>query len=239
MKRIFTLALILFITNNLFAQQKIEGIGKFKIGQTTPAIIKSLAAEFSLDIRETNDVLETMNSDYSDNPTKIIYISKEQNEDKIYQHSRYVDHPKVKVYYINRITIADMVLTDVYLEFYRDTLYSLECHGFEELDTALQIKYGNPKISSKTKPIQCTNAYRSVTYEEKTYTKEWTNPSKKIRATSTISIYYNSKCEKQYLSMFLLYKEPIESRIFKETQAIKEKASRDRSVDRQKALTEF
>jgi hypothetical protein len=77
------------------------------------------------------------------------------------------------------------------------------------LDTALTLKYGNPKLSPKSKDIACSNAYRTFAYNESTYTKEWLNPARKITADLVYSVHYNSKCEKQYLNYFLLYNSAI------------------------------
>jgi len=195
-------------------QTKISGIGPFKILATPSSIIDTLSKMYGVSIKETNDVLETETNYYDENPTKIFFISKDKNENAEYPHSKYIRHPKVKVYFLNNFLIPEVVvLHNVFLRFFNDTLYSFECEGSEILDTALTLKYGNPKIKIRTHPVTCSNAYRTFNYEEYSSHKEWQNLSKKIDADLVYSTYYNSKCEKKSFTYFLLYNTVIDTKI--------------------------
>lgn len=219
---------------------KIAGVGRLKIGNTTTAIIEELSKEFSSPIKETNDIMETATNYYDEAPTKILFISKEKNENVEFPHTYYSKHPKVKVYFLNNFLVPEVVvLHNVYLKFYNDTLYSLDCEGSDILDTALTLKYGNPKLSSKTKNIVCSNAYRTFTYEESTYTKEWLNPTKKITADLVYSIYYNSKCEKQFLNYFLLYNNVISKKIEIDITKSEQLKNDQNLSEKKKSLTNF
>ncbi|OQP51726.1 hypothetical protein A4H97_26300 [Niastella yeongjuensis] len=219
---------------------KISGIGRFKIGFTTTTIIDELSKEFSSSITETNDIMATMTNYYDENPTKILYISKEKNENAEFPHTYYLKHPKVKVYFLNNFLIPEVVvLHNIYLKFYNDTLYSLNCEGSELLDTALTLKYGNPKFTAKTKNIACSNAYRTFTYEEATYTKEWVNPSKKITADLVYSRYYNSKCEKQILNYFLLFNNVITKKIDSDIAQSEQLQNKQNLSEKKKSLSNF
>jgi hypothetical protein len=49
---------------------KISGIGRFKIGSTTTALIEDISKEFSSPIKETNDIMETSTNYYDETPLK-------------------------------------------------------------------------------------------------------------------------------------------------------------------------
>lgn len=229
-----------FIISIGIGQTKINGIGPFKIGNTPVSLINELSKEFGASVNETNDVVETNTNYLDENPTKILFLSKDKNEKVEYPHSNYINHSKVKVYFLNNFLIPEVVvLHNIFLNFYNDTLYSIECEGSDVLDTALTLKYGKPQKSITSRKITCSNAYRTFNYEETTYTKEWTNPLKKIEARLVYSTYYNSKCEEKSLTYFLLYNEVVDAKIIDQVEKNKKQKEAQNILEKKSKLSDF
>lgn len=235
----FIIALLVGVAS--FAQRpKITGLGNFQIGKSTISIISALSKEYNVAVQETSNQLATSDEyNYNDTPSKILYLSKDANEGKLFSHSRYEPHGKIKVYYINNIRIADLIFHDVWLKFYNDTLYYIETDADEYIDSALTIKYGQPKIRQKAKTIQCSNAYRSIEYQEWTYFKSWDNSLKNIEATRVKSKKYDNDCKEYTLEYLTVYDTKKELLVFNEMRKAEKEAQAKRDKERSKALSDL
>lgn len=229
-----------FFTSIAFAQKpKLIGIGKFQIGKTTTSIIGDLAKEYNIPIKETNDDLATIDEFNYNGLSKILYISRDANEGKLMTHFKYVEHPLVKVYYLNNITIADLNFHDVWLKFYKDTLYYINTDRDEYIDSALTLKYGSPKLSKETKQISCSNAYRDFSHKEWTYYRTWSPLNSAICAYTTTGQYYDRDCKQQPIDYLMIYNTRKERLIEDQIAKAAKEAQTERDKERSKALSDL
>jgi hypothetical protein len=240
MQRLFFVIAVISFSSSSAQTPKINGIGKFQIGKTTSSIITDLSNQYGLKINETSDNLATIDEfTYIDTPTKILFISKEANETKDFPHAKYLPLTQVKVFYLNNIQIAGLIFHNVFLQFYKDTLYHIEADSDDYIDSALELKYGPPKITQKKRIINCSNAYRNFEYEEFTLYRSWGNPGKHISAISVNSFYYNSKCEKENLHYLDIYDFKIEDKVNTQLNQSEKEKQVQRDKDKKKTITDL
>lgn len=173
------------------AQDKIEGIGRFKIGKTT---IESLS----------DQPISKINEDYQRVAVgqKLVELTRNLTEPESTP-SGTPFSKDVRVFYSDRHEVAGIELIDLYLTFYKGVLHKIAIDHSDELIEALTLKYGKPKVELKTTPIKCV--YRltgraskpKVNQTSKTY---WLNNN--VSAIYFYSLKYNSDCEADYFDYF-------------------------------------
>jgi hypothetical protein len=144
---------IIFLYATTFGQDKIEGIGKFKLKKTTTAYLDTLVKEKDFD-RETIHSFEEYFSLRS-RTNKLAEIFPDTV--KTYNSPSYSHYcADARVFYIPKIEIAGIVLTDTYLTFYKDTLVDINTDYSSQITEAFGLKYGEPQIETKDKEVKCT-----------------------------------------------------------------------------------
>lgn len=238
MKPLFSFLMIL--STSSYCQSKISGIGVFKLKEMTVNDINKYSSEIGIPIRNTNELLDVGEDLDEDKQTsRIFYLSPELNKDPLSRNIYYVNHPKVKVYLIDHFRVADMVLHDLKLEFYNDTLYSFYCNGSPKLDSALEIKYGQPQIKKDEKKVICKSIYGNTPLEEITFRLIWNNTPKNYIGESVTSLYYSNKCEKRYLKYFLLQNNKLAVLILNQAQKNDQDYEKQKAKEREKKLSDF
>jgi hypothetical protein len=195
MKRLLLLTIL--FANTAFAQDKVSGLGKFKLKVTTTAITDEVAKELNSKLKVVNNYSDEIGYKYG--KPSIIELKVDTTKEygsPIYAHECLA----ARVFYINEYTIANIKIKDIYLTFLNDTLVNIRCERNTELNEAFELKYGEPKKEYKEKEVKCTYTYTGadVTYIEQSLSSTWYNGD--ISCTFQLSKHYDSKCEKQLLS---------------------------------------
>ncbi len=190
------IALLLICPFFAMSQSKIEGIGKYKIGKSTIAIIDSVKSELSyrFGMGYSTYIFESVPDSTSSDPT--VYCS------------------GVRVFIsIEGLRISGIELGYTRFTFYRDTLIRMEFNYDFELEHFLTLKYGNPILKDESRTINCTYKLtgRSVAEREERVTKTWSNG--KIKATSKIDKRLNDKCKIEDSSFFKIELQPLASEL--------------------------
>ncbi len=229
-----------FLSVLSFGQNKLEGIGKFKIKKTTTAYLDTLSKE--------QDFERTTIKSFMDNFMLTNQINKiaEIFPDTVntYNSPPNAHYSKdVRAFYIPTIKISEIDISNTYLIFYKDTLVGINTNYTSEIADAFEVKYGNPAISKMEKVVKCTLKLTGgiVTYVDTTFYYTWENGE--IKCIAAISDYHNSECEKKKFSYISINIEKISQKIsdfdFKESERIMNKNKVIQNNEKKKKLTDF
>lgn len=199
-----SIILITFFTNSYaFSQEKIEGLGIFKIGQPL-SVIEDYAHTNNLKIATI-----TKWSDYSDYRAEkkpyVIEIKKDLDPKHKYDSpAEAPDCEKSRVFIINGYKVSDIQIKQLTLDFFEGSLYKIDAAYDQKLVDALVVKYGEPESSKKVDSVNCIYKLtgNQVTKTSSTFTKTWRN--NQILTYATVGSYFNSKCEENYLSYVIV-----------------------------------
>ena len=222
------------------AQTKIDGIGQFRIGKTTTDIVTQISDDKHVKIKESHSPMDEYRVDGSlYKKTKNIFIVSDPNPGEI-DNPNYFHNPEHKCYFIDYYEVSSVPISKMYLHFFRDTLYSIRCDGGLELDEALTLKYGQPAIETETKKVKCSSRLAGeFEVEERNHTSKWATGIDSIKAVSYTSMYYNSKCEKSFLSFFYITNEGISARLTSIELDYRANKKSQQSIEKKKALSGF
>ncbi|MFT3679476.1 MAG: hypothetical protein QM791_04340 [Ferruginibacter sp.] len=201
MRQIITFILLLSFSF-VNGQDKIEGIGKFKLNKLTYLQLDSLAQEWQYGRDATRKFSEY--SSYAGQKNYLIQLLPDTLKE--YGSPPHTHHCKqTRVFYIPTIKVSDIELKDLFLTFYNDTLVELDVEYSSQIVKALSLKYGEPTIEEKEKDIQCTLSLTgsSIALKEKMYYQHWVNNT--IRCMAVIGTYYNNDCEKRTLKYINIF----------------------------------
>ncbi|MCK8496054.1 hypothetical protein M0L20_29580 [Spirosoma sp. RP8] len=166
------------------AQDKIEGIGKFKIGKTTVNDLMKYARGSSLAVQEAQ-------SDVYEGSTGILYKLSYKPD---YVLDRVSGCTSTSVYYLRKYDVAGIEINNVYLMFFDNLLISFEADNSPELKTAFVTKYGEPELSSNHQTVRCGT--------ETTYYSKWYNGT--VTATALFSKLFSSSCKITYVDILTI-----------------------------------
>lgn len=150
MKKLIFIAFALFLSVSAKGQNKIDGIGRIKLGMSFEQVCEIV--QYEMEVKNHNWQVEDV---------------------KKFQVKNY---EPVEGYY----------LKGVILWFYKNQLYEIEIDsnqsGDTNIDKALTIKYGEPKIEIKEEPIVFQNGFGATTTKTKISTfKEWKTNTPNIK----------------------------------------------------------
>lgn len=238
MKNLFCIILLIPIMS--YSQIIIDGIGPFRLGKSTSSIVEEISKEKKVKIKTSTSLMDTYGSPgFVDKKTKNIYIlgSKEDNN---MVNPKYRHNPDTKVYFIDYYEISGVPVVQLYLSFYKDTLYSIYSNGGAKISEAMEFKYGKPETKTETKKVKCTGRLSGeFEVEENSYKSEWNSGLDSVDVVSYLSSYYDSKCEKQYLSFFYITNMSREEYLRKDEIAYREKLDQQTNTEKKKALSGF
>lgn len=196
MKKLLTaLAVITLFAQMLSAQEKISGIGKFKIHKATISIISEIEKEIGESaevVKETSDFYKKKRS--SSNTIMRLEADSATKSPIIY--AAYCADSKV--YNIKQYEISGIKLRELYLFFYQDTLVRMQAECSYDLRTALETKYGEPETESKEADGLCGF------HKDKTKADTWNNEN--IEAQITDMTIYDTDCKDLWIYSFGIYK---------------------------------
>ena len=89
--------------------------------------------------------------------------------------------------------------------FWMDKLYHIQCKNSSDLEEALTLKYGKPKITKKTTPKNFVNGLgqKVIKYDE-TFSTNWNSGNPQIVCENVISKFYGSQGKMYTLDYFSL-----------------------------------
>lgn len=191
----------------LFSQdsipKEIHSIGKFEINITTVSIFDELQKELKTKIRVCSSTSDYLNFQQSKENSILLLVRDTINKYNSPPQAKYCE--SVKVYSVFGYSVANIELTGLELTFLNDTLVEFRCDRTEDFIEAVHLKYGKGKLRQTEKDVTCEVGRHGaeVKLKETSFFETW--GSSDINATSTLSTYYDRKCEKNYLSYFILY----------------------------------
>ncbi len=207
------------------AQPKKIGIGSFEINKTTVDIIQKLSEETAVKITQASGAPEN----YNDLKTTRILelLAKPGSYGSIDPYA-----PEVKqerVFYLDCYFVSSVLLKDLYLKFWNDTLYSIDCQGSGDIEQAMVLKYGNPKEDGETKTVTCRNGLGiEFTKQEASFYNTWWLVPSKVLASSNQRHYLDDKCKEQFSFTFYISSVVIETKKRKLLEVIR--ASKDKDA---------
>ena len=238
--------LLTLITSESFSQTRMTGLGKFKIDSSTTEILNQLAAENNTKVGVANDLIQTA-GDYSWSDKKHVIISllsdsSSENEYgiKSFPDTKFIKHSLVKSFYINFINLPGITLERVYLFFYSDTLYKIQCNLTSELIDAMNIKYGPSGIRKGEKIITCRSGV-GIEYNEieANYYYSWDINNSKLECIAFNGSYFDSQCKKNYTSSFMVYSLRKDKLIATDIIAMYEKKEKEEADKKKSKLKDF
>ncbi len=118
--------------------------------------------------------------------------------------------PDVSEYYVSNYEVAGIVLKHINLKYYKNKLIELKCDFSKEIEDAMKVKYGAPTITTSNDTSKCVYNLTGVSRDmvAKKFYSKWNNDN--ITANSYIGEYFDSNCNKKYLSYFRYYTENAE-----------------------------
>lgn len=135
--------LCLCILKVVDSQNKIEGIGVFKIGKTKIKIINQILEEKKVELENFDNIKQSRWLKY-----RIDFVVAELTpnitDDKL-NPLLTCFCPDVRVFFIKEYKIAGINLLNIHLKFYKNTLIAFYCDSNDELQQSLTTNYGEPK----------------------------------------------------------------------------------------------
>lgn len=208
MKRCFLLLLLspllvspqVRIKKNPKLKQNIEGVGNFKIDKTTTAVIDSIAKQNNITVKQYDKYLGGIVD--LENPEGYVKYIVELKGD-----SRSMGQENVRIFYLNFINVGGVDIRNIYLEFYKDTLFKFSSesavHNSElSLSEAFELKYGKPTLDQfKKTPVVCQNGFGATfNYENWDFYKVWLSIHGNVAVTESSIISYNECKQSSFYS---------------------------------------
>ncbi|GAB4018843.1 hypothetical protein GCM10028808_54740 [Spirosoma migulaei] len=168
-----------------FSQDKIEGIGRFKIGKASRSLVQAIATETGMPIETVDSAIKTEKSTQS----QIVEIKSNLITSKVSHtplHAPVCEH--VRVFYINNFREAGIELKSVYLFFKDDILIKFTCYATSQLNSAMELSYGQPEVT-------ITKLYSDCDLDAKSFLLTWANGG--ITATLSLLVNYDVNCRKR------------------------------------------
>ncbi|MVM34206.1 hypothetical protein GO755_29515 [Spirosoma sp. HMF4905] len=187
MKNIFTV--ILFsLSFYALGQDKIEGIGPFKIGQSNIKIIENIASELNIKVIRSN---KSSDLDYPHSKSLIVEI--ETNLENAKGISEKASHcPFVIVYYISKYQVSGIELQSLFLTFRDEVLIKLETEWYFEIAKAIETKYGPGFKETRRIESDCPTSDNNSSYIGVQRLVTWRNND--ILAATYTSVVYDKAC---------------------------------------------
>ena len=151
MKRLlFTALLILGFASVVSSQNKIDGIGKFRLGATTEEV-KKILVEICRDTFKDSSFSQIPAVTNNFEKLDTFCAQLRQNADSTFSNAPLDKNEDI--FYIKEYKIVNGIsIYDVYLHFYNDLLYCIEGGFSDNLIDAFKVKYGDPKEERRVKP---------------------------------------------------------------------------------------
>lgn len=204
MRPLCTTLAIMAASIQLHAQNApIDGMGPYKLGVTTAAIMDSLSREINLPIPPI-----TVVSDYqrwAGTPRLVAEIGFEKDlRPGAVRFDDAVECADVRKFLVRGIVIAGIIeLGDAYFTFYKGVLASITCDRSKNLGDALRMKFGNP-TSEDDSEIDGLCAIR----KNRRIVSSWERDGRGIQEVFTL--LHSKACEEKKLSYVAMFDRELE-----------------------------
>lgn len=193
-------------SNDLVQKLKINGLGKLQLGMSVD------------DLDELNTAVKmTSHMDYvtkvwNKRDNTVVYeqiLDSTEFEEKFGSPNK---NERVFTVPVIRIT-ENISIKLVELKFHNDKLYYINFDFDKDVNDALTIKYGEPKLETKENIKKFTYTYTGNTVEktEQFFTYEWNTNDLNIECISKLIKYFNDKGEQKYIAYTQIKNKIIES----------------------------
>lgn len=200
MKLLITFLLTTLITLPVRSQDKIEGIGKFKIGKSSIDITNQIATEFLTDIK----LISNMSEQYKSYRPSIVEL--ETNRDNSPDRPRRAPHcEKLRGFYINKYKVADIEIESIYLTFKDDILIEFLTEKPRSILTPIAQKYGEAKTAIRYDSSYCWYDGKKEVRTNVHYLSQWLNGD--IHTTNVEAYIYDKECRRRPTIYFNVYSE--------------------------------
>lgn len=191
MRKLFTAGLLIVSLGVAHAQDKIEGIGIFKVGKLTVSEFEQYAATNGLPITKVSNSEENYRNRNA--PIRELLVSSPTS----YENPPYSSFcPKTRAFSLNTYTVAGIDVNNLILTFYEGKLIRLVCSSpGQELVDAVKLKYGPSVDTTEKRKSACPSGKDDMTYHN-----TWKNGD--IEAAYTLSSYLNGDCTPKVLHFF-------------------------------------
>lgn len=231
--------LILSISLITVGQNKIEGIGKFKLKKTTIKYIDTLCIEKNFERQPIRTIREYFNSKHKIN--LIVEVFPDTVKFEVSPLSIPNSHfcKVTRVFFIPRITISGIEVSGTFLTFYNDTLVEILSDYSNEVVDAFELKYGKPEIDKKEKEENCIDKETGTTKStiSTTYYQRWNNND--IKCSAILEDYYDDNCEKTNFGLITISCLRFQEKIYDCDNQEKERIRKNQDVLKKKKLNDF
>ncbi len=195
-------ALLLLIPLNMvcvfaFAQEKVEGLGIFKLNETDTSVITKLEKGKGYTRMAVNSkfVLDKYLSDYRFQKGFTI-IEFQADTFNVKNNPSWAHYcADASTFLLSKCTLMGITCENVILTFYQGKLNRLECQYPGEMVDSITAKYGKPEVTVYEEDGNCTT-------QNKVYTRTWTNGD--IECVMQITVNDNPICNLEpYRQMWL------------------------------------
>lgn len=217
---------------------QVTSIGIFKIGLTYEQTAGKLADEKGLKVYQSSSYGET----YGSNPgpyTTVIYevLNRESMLFCKEEDGNYITGD-LSIIFIDCYQISGLKVKKLFLKYWKNKLYSIECDGSSDLTDAVHIKYGKGKSEIKENIITCQNGFGATFYKEELIAYErWISGN--IEARDYFHKGYNDKCEKEYFTLFTIEDRPTSKLVESKIDAIKSSSEAKEKKSARERLKDF
>jgi hypothetical protein len=229
---------ILASINCSYGQEKIEGIGPFKIGRYTIKELERYADQNNRRIKLSDNYMDEVSVGFG-NSDKKIYELVVNKKDLTQSSSKSKLVEGVRVFKIPAIKVSGIEVKKLILSFFKDTLYSLECDYSFDIAQAIETKYGKGVDEVKTKDVSCVYNLtgNQVTLKEEMFFSKWENEN--IDACVAVGHFYDSNCKEQSKSFVYIQDTQKVEYVNTADEIAKEKLTEAQNIEKKKALSNF
>lgn len=194
---VFALCLIAFGLTKTIAQ---EGIGVLVFGETFAEITSDLEKAIGCKTYSADNY-----DDYNklDKETEVIIELLKSKTMRSFAYASDCDDSRVL--FVKGYKIKDILIRDLTLTFYKDTLITIYLNPMYDFTNAFEAKYGKGDAKIVENKITCVYKLTGIKSEniETEVTTSW--DIGRYHAFSTVSKKYNAKCELEYNMYFSFY----------------------------------
>jgi hypothetical protein len=182
----------------------VEGIGRFKIDQTTTSVVDSISKENAVPVTKTlsplGSILETMGT-----INAVVSIYELERDSRVSNSDAHaMMQNDVRVFYLNYYDAGYVSIHNIFLKFYRDTLIEFACNPTPSTDDSTSIgeafrkRYGQPgSVVTNKKAIVCRDENGTQNNYEESFTSFfWIAENKTINVFEYIDTSYPDCKEK-------------------------------------------
>lgn len=219
------------------SQEKINGFGLLKVSILTTEKLFEIAKDNNLKTGMVNTSIEEIRWKIN---TKKYLIELKFNKDNPSQSPIYsYCYNDVRVFKISLLKISNIEFYNMYLSFYRDTLFSIKCDYSKEIEDAIEIKYGVPVKDLKEEEVSCIYKLtgNKTTLKEKTFYKKWDHDD--INAYTVVRNYYDTHCQEQFSSYVIIESVTISSFAHSADNKCRDALSDNNKKEKAKVLSDF